>query len=151
MLNFLYPGRSEAMMDNCIFCKIAEGKAPAYKIAESTNFVAFFDVAPNAEAHTLIIPKKHMTNFMEMPEYLGNEFVEFYQRVAAAVVAATHSEGFNLLVRNGPAAGQETFHLHFHLLPRKVNDGLTSFFGPHKKLTPEQFTALQQAIIRQMK
>ena len=138
------------MSFDCLFCKIVEGTIPSYKIAESTNFLAFFDIQPNAEGHTLVIPKKHVTNLLELPEYLGNEYVEFLQRVADAVVAGTGSEGFNILMRNGSAAGQEIFHFHTHLLPRKSQDGLTSSFGPHKKFTPEHFVAIQQAIIQRL-
>jgi len=134
-------------MVDCIFCKIIEGTIPAKRIAESTNFIAFLDISPTVAGHTLLVPKKHSTNLLDMHEALGNEFLEFAQRVGTGVVAAMKAEGFNLVLNNGPAAGQAVFHTHFHLIPRKSHDDVR-LFETHTALTPEQLEAVRQEIIR---
>jgi histidine triad (HIT) family protein len=134
-------------MADCIFCKIIDGSIPSKKVAESTNFLAFLDINPTAAGHTLIVPKKHSTNLFDLPEFLGGEFLEFSQRVAAAVVAATKADGFHLNLNNGPAAGQVVFHTHFHIIPRKLHDG-TRLFETHVPMTPEQLEVVRQEIIK---
>jgi histidine triad (HIT) family protein len=119
-------------MSECIFCKIAAGEIPSHKIAQSVNFIAMLDIAPSAEGHVLVIPKKHSTNLLDLPEYMGNEWLEFTQKVAAAVVAELGADGFNLVLNNGAPAGQVVFHTHFHILPRKANDGLKVSMGQKK-------------------
>ena len=81
----------------CVFCKVVAGEIPATHVDASTNFIALLDIAPAAIGHTLIIPKGHATNLLEMHEALGNELLSFTQRVANAVVAVTGADGFNLL------------------------------------------------------
>lgn len=134
-------------MIDCVFCKIISGDIPSKKIAESTNFVAFLDIEPSVIGHTLIVPKQHSTSVMDMPEYLGNEFIEFTQRVASAIVITTKSDGFNLTHNNGAAAGQAVFHTHFHLIPRKNHDGY-KFFETHVPMSSEQLEILRQQIIK---
>jgi histidine triad (HIT) family protein len=131
-------------MEDCLFCKIVENKVPNWKVAESTNLVAFLNVYPSAKGHVLIVPKKHSTNFLDFPEYLGTEFLEFSQRVATAVVAAAHADGFNLALNNGMAAGQVIFHTHFHIVPRVKDDGMHGPFGRELKLAEEELADLQK-------
>ncbi len=133
-------------MEECIFCKIVEGKIPAYKIAESTNFLAFLDIQPSVIGHALIIPKKHSSGIIDMPEHLGNEFVEFTQRVTSAILTTIKADGFNLTQNNGAAAGQVIFHTHFHVIPRKTDDNY-KFFESHITMSKEQFEILRQQII----
>ncbi len=115
------------MMDECIFCKIVKGEIPCTKLGETDNLLAFLDVNPLKQGHTLVIPKKHNTNFLDFPEYLGNELLEFSQKIGQAIVTATGSEGFNFFINNGEAAGQAVFHTHFHLIPRNKGDGAFSW------------------------
>ena len=118
-------------------------------IGESTNFIAFLDIAPNSEGHSLVVPKKHSTNLLDFPEYLGNELLEFTQRISTAIVAATNSDGFNFSLNNGSSAGQLVFHTHFHVIPRKQNDGVA--IGKHLSVTKEQLAATQKKIVQQLK
>ncbi|MEK6860090.1 MAG: HIT family protein [Nanoarchaeota archaeon] len=109
---------------NCIFCKIARGEIPCSKVYEDDNFIAILDVHPKAEGHTLIIPKKHFRNLLDMPASLGNEMLEAVKNVALDLIKQKKCEGFNLIINNEPAAGQVVFHAHIHILPRKKGDGL---------------------------
>ena len=110
-------------MDDCIFCKIVAGEVPCEKVAESEDLIAFLDIAPVADGHTLIIPKQHCTNVLDMPEYLGSPLLQMAQHVGNAVIRGLGADGFNFVANNGKAAGQDVFHAHFHIIPRKEGDG----------------------------
>jgi histidine triad (HIT) family protein len=111
--------------NKCIFCKIIAEEINSEKVDESENFIAIRDVNPKSEGHSLIIPKKHVDDFLGLDKGLGNELVEFVGRVAGEVVKDAGASGFNLLVNNGKDAGQVVEHLHIHIIPRKQGDGLT--------------------------
>ena len=105
-----------------IFAKILRGEAPAFKVYEDEFSLAFMDVMPQVDGHTLVIPKDATENLHEAEaEILGRTIVNV-QKVAAAVKKAFDSPGIMIAQLNGKAAGQTVFHLHFHILPRK--DGL---------------------------
>jgi histidine triad (HIT) family protein len=108
--------------EECVFCKIAKKELPAEIVYESTNFIAFPDVRPRTEGHTIIIPKKHYVNLMDMPESLGSELLETIKKIFE-IRAKEGAEGFNIVMNNFAAAGQFVMHAHVHLLPRKGQDG----------------------------
>jgi len=112
-------------MEDCIFCQIAEKKIKTEIVEESDNFLAFPDANPVVDGHVLIIPKKHFVNFLDLPGVLGIELVDFIKKVAEKSLKKGF-EGFNLLMRNFEAAGQEVMHAHIHLIPRKKGDGVES-------------------------
>ena len=112
------------MKPDCIFCKIVSGEIPSKKVYEDENFMGILDVNPIAEGHTLIIPKKHFTNILEMPSSLGNEFIDAVKRAAVKIMGKCRAEGFNLGINTNESAGQIVFHLHAHVVPRKKGDGI---------------------------
>lgn len=103
------------MTDDCIFCKIIDGEIPSHTVYEDENMIAFLDVNPVSKGHTLVVPKEHVENIHEAEGmgYLFNGLVE----VSNAVKDAFDPEGVNIAQNNGEAAGQEVFHLHFHVTP----------------------------------
>ena len=109
---------------NCIFCRIANGEIPCAKIYEDDNVLAFLDLAPVHHGHTLVIPKSHYKDMLEVPSELGTHVFAALQKVAAAVMKATGAMGFNVMQNNGLAAGQTVFHIHWHIIPRFEDDGL---------------------------
>jgi len=109
---------------NCIFCRIATGDIPSAKIYEDENVLAFLDLAPVHPGHTLVIPKNHYKDMLEVPAELGPAVFAALQKVAGAVVKATGAQGFNIMQNNGLAAGQTMFHIHWHIIPRFDDDGL---------------------------
>jgi histidine triad (HIT) family protein len=133
----------------CIFCKIVRGDVPCYKLAESQNFLSFLDIDPHSVGHALIIPKKHATNLLDLPEFLGNELLSFSQRLGVAILAATKSDGFTFILSNGKAANQTVFHTHFHIVPRKEHDGFG--WDKHIPMTRGQLDALRVSIQEQFK
>ena len=114
--------------DDCIFCKIVKGEFPCDKIFENENFLAFLDKNPAGEGHTLIIPKKHFNTFLDVDKKYSSEFMGFLQEVGEILLKKYEAEGFNVILNNGSAAGQEVNHVHFHILPRKDGDGKKGFY-----------------------
>ena len=110
--------QEQEKQEGCIFCKIASKEISAEIVEESDNFIAFLDASPASEGHTLISPKKHFTNIMDLPSDLGSEMVDIIKRVAEKRLR-DGAEGFNLIMNNFPAAGQVVMHAHFHIIPRK--------------------------------
>lgn len=109
---------------NCIFCKIVAGEIPCAKIYESDTVIAFLDIAPVNAGHALVLPKAHHVTLMDLPRELGGDLTEALSAVGKAVMEATGAEGLNLMQNNYEAAGQLVHHVHFHLIPRYLNDGL---------------------------
>lgn len=103
------------MKDDCIFCKIVDGEVPSYKVYEDEEVVAFLDAEPVSKGHTLVIPKEHVDDIhgAEKMEYMWKPLV----KVSNAVKEAFDAEGVNIAQNNGSKAGQEVFHLHFHVTP----------------------------------
>jgi histidine triad (HIT) family protein len=114
-------------MSDCIFCRIAAGQLPAVRVLETPLALAFLDIAPVNYGHTLVIPKAHHQNLLELPDALWMEMGQACRRVARALRAALHAQGFNIGMNNFEAAGQEVFHAHIHVIPRYDTDGLKLF------------------------
>ena len=110
--------------DDCVFCKIVSGELPAAKIYEDEVTIAFLDVGPISDGHTLVIPKQHFERLHDCPAELIGQISSRLGKMAGAVSAAMNSDGYNLLCNNGRAAGQIVEHLHFHIIPRNAGDGL---------------------------
>lgn len=118
--------------DDCIFCKIAAGQIPAVKIYEDSDVLAFLDIGPISDGHTLVIPKQHFESFDECPPEFLSQITSRLGKIAKAVKAAVDSDGYNLLCNNGRAAGQLVNHLHFHIIPRNTGDGVFSRWPSYK-------------------
>lgn len=115
-------------MKDCIFCKIVEGKIPSNKIWENENFLAFLDIYPVGEGHTLLVPKKHFSNLLEVEKNYSEEYMDALKKVGAKLMEKYDSSGFNVVLNNGVNAGQVVDHVHFHLLPRKKGDDKRGLF-----------------------
>ena len=104
-------------MEDCIFCKIIKGEIPSEKVYEDEEILAFKDIQPAAPIHILVIPKKHITNLMEVSnsdsELMG-KIVAVMQKIAKQL--NIDEKGFRIISNCGPDSGQEVMHLHFHLL-----------------------------------
>jgi histidine triad (HIT) family protein len=110
-------------MSGCVFCKIVAGEIPSAKVYEDDEVLAFLDISPVNPGHTLVIPKAHTPDLLETAPAVVAAVMARIPPIARAVVGATQAEGFGLIQVNGPAAGQEVFHLHFHIIPRHSGDG----------------------------
>jgi len=112
------------MIENCVFCKIVAGQLPCDKVYEDDLVLCFLDIAPLNPGHALLIPKEHHTSATTLPDEAAARMFQLAPRLAQALVRATDSGGFNLILSNGTPAGQVVPHVHLHLVPRRADDGL---------------------------
>ena len=110
--------------ENCIFCKIIRKEKKAELRAETNNFIAILDAKPDAEGHTLIIPKKHFVTILDIPNKLGEEMLRLIKKISSNMLEKKQGDGFNLIMNNLAPAGQFVMHAHIHIIPRKEGDGL---------------------------
>ena len=101
----------------CIFCKIVKGEIPAKILYEDEKTLAFLDISPRSKGHTLIIPKEHYETFEELPEEVAIDLIKTIKKVIKRL-KSLNPDGYNILNNNGPVAGQEVPHVHFHIIPR---------------------------------
>ena len=115
-------------MENCIFCKIIAGKIPSVKIWEDENFVAFLDIKPIGEGHTVVIPKKDFDTLMDLNENTAEKYMGAIKKTGKILMKKYDADGFNSVLNNGKSAGQIVNHVHFHILPRKKGDNKRGVF-----------------------
>jgi len=106
------------MAEGCIFCKITRRQAPSSIVYEDEKILAFMDIRPVSEGHTLVIPKQHCVDIFDTPDELLACTYIVTRQVSAAVKKATRADGISIVQQNGKAAGQDIFHMHVHIIPR---------------------------------
>ena len=111
-------------MNDCIFCKIIEGKIPAAKVYEDDKIISFLDIMPANKGHCLIVPKKHTQNLTEMSDEDLSAAIKAAKKVASALSLSFGNGSFNIVMNNGKEAGQVVNHAHIHLIPRFQKDRL---------------------------
>lgn len=110
-------------MNDCIFCKIIKGELPCVKVYEDEKVLAFLDISPVNQGHTLVVPKEHFENILDTSEDVLSEMIKIVKKIAPAVIKGAGASAFNLGVNNGSEAGQVVRHIHFHVMPRYQGDG----------------------------
>jgi histidine triad (HIT) family protein len=113
------------MMEDCLFCKIVRGEIPGRKAYEDSEILAFYDIAPQAATHVLVIPKRH-TDQLDAAEREWDDAALARLLRAAAKVArelGLHETGYRLVTNCGPHACQSVQHLHLHILGGSQLDG----------------------------
>ncbi|WP_271782239.1 HIT family protein [Aquimarina algiphila] len=110
-------------MRDCIFCKIVKGEAKSWKVYETEDTYAFFDIYPATRYHTLVIPKKHYTTIFDIPEQELRSVITSVKKVAKLFEEKLGIHNIQIISNSGAVAQQEVFHLHFHIVPRKRGDG----------------------------
>ena len=110
--------------DDCIFCKIVSGEIPCIKIYEDQVVLAFLDIGPVSDGHTLVIPKEHFEKLALCPDQIVGKVSSCLGKISTAVTSAMQADGYNVLCNNGRVAGQLVDHVHFHIIPRKKGDGV---------------------------
>ena len=103
--------------DQNIFAKILRGEAQAYSVYENDDCLAFLDVMPQTDGHTLVLPKAPAENLFELDERMIPGLMQAVQHVARGVNHAFNPDGIKLMQFNGETAGQTVFHLHVHIVP----------------------------------
>lgn len=118
-------------MDNCIFCKIANGEIPSNVVYEDNDFIAILDLSPATKGHVLLIPKKHAANLLELPDETAAKVLPVAKKIINAQKEVLGFTNFNLIQNNGRIAGQTVNHYHLHLIPRYSIDEI-SLWAPHE-------------------
>ena len=134
---------------DCIFCKIAAGDIPCSKVFENDSVIAFLDISPLSEGHTLVIPKAHFEQFDHCPSELLADIAVCTGKIASAVVSGLQCEGYNVLCNNGAAAGQEVNHVHFHVIPRDSGDAVFTQW-PAKQYSEGQAEVVLNKILKNL-
>ena len=112
-------------MSECIFCKIVQGKKKVETILyENRNFLSIPDANPVVKGHSLVISKKHFPTILDMPNTVGSELIDCIKNTAIKIMKEQNADGFNVVNNNFESAGQVVDHIHFHIHPRRKDDGV---------------------------
>ena len=130
---------------DCIFCKIVNGGIPSYTVYQDDDTLAFLDINPNTQGHTLVIPKKHAANITDMDDKDIASLFRTVRKVVSGLQATINPEGFNLVVNHGEVAGQVIHHFHCHVIPRNTGDGIEYEFRGITP-SPEEFQELARKV-----
>ncbi len=106
-------------MNDCLFCKIIAGEIPSKKVYEDELCFAFYDIAPLAPTHFLVVPKKHLASAAEIGEEDAALVGHIYAVIANLARELGFAQGFRVVTNCGASAGQTVHHLHFHVLAGK--------------------------------
>ena len=108
--------------DQNIFARILRGELPAIKVYEDDHVLAFMDIMPQADGHTLVIPKTPAETLLDLPADAAAYTIQIVQKVAQAIEKALDAKGIVLMQLSGTAAGQTVPHVHFHLIPSSIHE-----------------------------
>lgn len=123
----------------CVFCAIVAGDAPAVRIHEDDDYLAFLDIRPIVRGHTLVVPKRHSVDLTDTPPSTLGDMVRIGQRIGRAARASElQADGNNIAINDGKAAFQTVFHVHLHVAPRKDGDKLTFAKGLVVRRDPDR-------------
>ena len=108
--------------DQNIFARILRGELPAIKIYEDDQVLAFMDIMPQADGHTLVMPKSPAVTLLDLDPQVAAYTIQIVQKVAQAMEKALEAKGIVLMQLSGTAAGQTVPHVHFHLIPSSIHE-----------------------------
>lgn len=108
---------------HCIFCDIIHGAAEVSVCYEDADAIAFMDIQPVNAGHVLVVPRQHFESFLDLPRSLGTHLFDVAMQLAPAIRNVSGADGMNVIVSSGAAAGQDVYHFHIHLIPRRQADG----------------------------
>ena len=107
--------------DQNIFAKILRSEIPAIKVYEDDQVLAFMDIMPQADGHTLVIPKSPAVTLLDLAPESAAYTIQIVQKIAQAIETALDAKGIVLMQLSGVDAGQTVPHVHFHLIPSSVH------------------------------
>ncbi|UPA16240.1 HIT family protein [Borrelia coriaceae] len=111
-------------MSDCIFCKIVRNEISCYKVYDDELVLAFLDINPLNVGHTLVIPRQHSSDVLDMSDELNGRILKVCKKVAISLkkLGSNICSGVNIYSAIGADAGQVIFHTHFHVVPRFKGD-----------------------------
>ena len=134
------------MGESCLFCEIRDGKIPAHRVYEDARTLAFLDVNPRAPGHTVIIPKYHSENILDLPEQELAALFRTVKKVAGRITHVLKADGLTIGINQGAVSGQTIRHLHVHVLPRFMGDGGGSVHSVVNNPSKESLTQIAKQI-----
>ncbi|MBW2987317.1 HIT domain-containing protein [Candidatus Woesearchaeota archaeon] len=141
----------EEIKKQCPFCQIVAGNIPATKIFEDDKVIAIMDINPATKGHVLLIPKEHYFIMTVLPPDLFAHMVKRAKEISACVEEAMLSQGTEIFVANGAAAGQQSGHMMIHIIPREQGDGLDNFEVPKKELPEAKLKEMKNILESNLK
>lgn len=134
-------------MENCIFCKIINRQIPAYLVYEDADIIAFLDIAQSTLGHTLVVPKKHYENILDIDAILLQKSILVAQLIAQKqMTTLPQIKGINILNNCHEVAGQLVMHFHLHVIPRYESSEMVIKATNSRKLTKDEFIHLQKQL-----
>ncbi len=118
----------------CVFCKIINGEIPSKKVYEDDDVLAILDISQATVGHTLVMPKKHYANLLEIPEKEYQNVMLKVKKIAEKINAKLNPKGINILNNCGEVAGQTVMHYHVHILPRYNSSDVNIIFTDHSSV-----------------
>lgn len=123
----------------CVFCEIVAGNAPAIRVHEDDDYLAFLDIRPFTRGHTLVVPKTHSVDLTDTPAATLAGMLAVGQRIAQATRASgLAATGNNVAINDGKSAFQTVFHIHLHVVPRRDGDKLAFAKGMLVRRDPDR-------------
>lgn len=107
----------------CIFCELIHGGGEVSICYEDSEAIAFMDIQPVNLGHVLVVPRAHHESLNDIPPALAMHLFEVALRLGPTIRRVSESDDLNIVVNSGEAAGQNVFHYHVHLIPRRAGDG----------------------------
>ena len=135
----------EFQKKNCIFCQIGSGKVNAKKVYEDEDVLGILDINPANPGHVLLMPKEHHMILPQLPDELREHIFIVAKKISNDLLKALDARGTNIIVMNGPVAGQRAQHFIAHIIPRKEGDGL-SFTLPSAKMSEMEKIEIASAV-----
>ena len=132
-------------MEDCIFCKIVDGKIPASKVYEDGNVISFLDIMPANKGHCLVVPKKHYETLLDISDEDLKSLILAAKKIAKALSLSIGNGSSNIVMNNGKIAGQLVPHAHIHIIPRFKGDRLRLSWS-HKKYIDKEMKSIQEKI-----
>lgn len=135
---------------NCIFCKIGSGEQKAKILHETDEVIAFLDINPLTNGHTVVIPKSHYERFSDLPSQKLAELFQVTQNLNGSIQGALGAQGSNIGLNDGKQAGQVIPHTHVHIIPRYKGDSGGSLHSVVNMETEENLDLIVQKIKTQL-
>lgn len=124
-------------MNECIFCQVAKGLAPSWKVLENEHAYAFLDISPATRYHTLVIPKEHYNNMLDITENDLKEVMALVKKVTTLYHDKLGLKNIQYITNAGAEAQQDVFHFHLHIVPRNHGDGQDVNWKTHQEWRSE--------------
>lgn len=131
----------------CIFCELIHGGGEVSICYEDSQALAFMDIQPVNPGHVLVVPRAHYDSLVDMPADLIRHLFDVSTQLAPIVRRLADADGLNIIVNSGASAGQDVFHYHVHVIPRRADDGF-SVSLPFAGSTPPDRTLLDAMAAR---